>query len=126
MSFAYDSLGETNKLDHVAEEIKYHDKGTEEDYTVHRVLHGVPEGSLELVNSLPLNSNIDLMGGGKVSFSPDAASDTRLVDFRKGCYVGQELTVRTYHTGVVRRRIFPVQLHPENQRSVTHSSHRPN
>lgn len=33
------------------------------------------------------------------------------VDFRKGCYVGQELTVRTYHTGVIRKRIFPVALH---------------
>ena len=34
------------------------------------------------------------------------------MDFRKGCYVGQELTVRTYHTGVVRKRILPVSLHP--------------
>jgi len=33
------------------------------------------------------------------------------VDFRKGCYIGQELTVRTYHTGVIRKRIFPVALH---------------
>lgn len=32
------------------------------------------------------------------------------VDFRKGCYVGQELTVRTYHTGVIRKRILPVVL----------------
>lgn len=35
---------------------------------------------------------------------------TCIVDFRKGCYVGQELTVRTYHTGVVRKRIVPVSL----------------
>lgn len=34
------------------------------------------------------------------------------MDFRKGCYVGQELTVRTYHTGVIRKRILPVLLHP--------------
>jgi folate-binding Fe-S cluster repair protein YgfZ len=38
------------------------------------------------------------------------------VDFHKGCYVGQELTVRTYHTGTVRKRILPVliqsQSHP--------------
>jgi folate-binding Fe-S cluster repair protein YgfZ len=40
------------------------------------------------------------------------------VDFRKGCYVGQELTVRTYHTGVIRKRILPVLLHPS-------PSHRP-
>lgn len=37
-------------------------------------------------------------------------TDTTAVDFRKGCYVGQELTVRTYHTGVVRKRIFPVEI----------------
>lgn len=38
-----------------------------------------------------------------------------LVDFRKGCYVGQELTVRTYHTGVIRKRIFPVALHDSSK-----------
>jgi hypothetical protein len=32
------------------------------------------------------------------------------IDFKKGCYVGQELTIRTKHTGVVRKRILPVQL----------------
>ncbi|KAI7869804.1 uncharacterized protein EV154DRAFT_581652, partial [Mucor mucedo] len=34
-----------------------------------------------------------------------------IVDFRKGCYVGQELTIRTYHTGVVRKRLVPVQIY---------------
>jgi folate-binding Fe-S cluster repair protein YgfZ len=33
------------------------------------------------------------------------------IDFKKGCYVGQELTIRTHHTGVVRRRILPVSLY---------------
>lgn len=33
------------------------------------------------------------------------------IDFRKGCYVGQELTIRTHHTGVVRKRILPVMLY---------------
>ncbi|KAJ4292228.1 ccr4 associated factor [Collariella sp. IMI 366227] len=45
-------------------------------------------------------SNIDLMGG---------------VDFRKGCYVGQELTIRTEHRGVVRKRILPCVLYPEEE-----------
>jgi folate-binding Fe-S cluster repair protein YgfZ len=40
---------------------------------------------------------------------------TSLVDFRKGCYIGQELTVRTYHTGVIRKRIFPVALHESSR-----------
>ena len=37
------------------------------------------------------------------------------MDFRKGCYVGQELTVRTYHTGVIRKRITPVEIIPPDQ-----------
>ena len=37
------------------------------------------------------------------------------IDFRKGCYVGQELTIRTQHTGVIRKRILPVQLYDESE-----------
>ncbi|CAO1628058.1 unnamed protein product [Jaminaea pallidilutea] len=67
------------------------------EYTRHRMIQGVPEGPVELPenSSLPLEANLDLMGG---------------VDFRKGCYVGQELTARTHHTGVVRKRVIPVKL----------------
>ena len=52
-----------------------------------------PEGQIEIPKetALPLESNIDIMGG---------------IDFRKGCYVGQELTIRTHHTGVVREANF--------------------
>ena len=32
------------------------------------------------------------------------------VDFEKGCYVGQELTARTKHRGLVRRRLARVAL----------------
>ena len=53
---------------------------------------GVAEGA-ELVGRLPLECN--LAGLGAVSFD-------------KGCYVGQELTARTHHRGVVRKRIVPV------------------
>ena len=44
---------------------------------------------------------------------------TPSVEFRKGCYVGQELTVRTYHTGVIRKRILPVVIHRPGTRSVS-------
>ncbi|CAE6399501.1 unnamed protein product [Rhizoctonia solani] len=69
----------------------------DEDFTLHRILHAVPEGINDIVpqQAFPMDSDMDLMGG---------------LDFRKGCYVGQELTVRTYHTGVVRKRIMPVLL----------------
>ncbi|KAI9686165.1 MAG: mRNA-decapping enzyme subunit 2 [Bathelium mastoideum] len=67
-------------------------------YDTRRYLYGVPEGQIELPRdaSFPHQSNIDIMGG---------------IDFRKGCYVGQELTIRTQHTGVVRRRILPLMLY---------------
>jgi folate-binding protein YgfZ len=60
-----------------------------------------------------MDSNMDLMGGRKYISTINSMSVLTLlwtVDFRKGCYVGQELTVRTYHTGVIRKRIMPVSL----------------
>ncbi|KAG6337365.1 hypothetical protein ID866_1738 [Astraeus odoratus] len=74
-----------------------HDTLGHEAYLLHRILQGVPEGSIDIppLHAFPIESNLDVMGG---------------LDFRKGCYVGQELTVRTYHTGVVRKRILPVTL----------------
>ncbi|EKD20447.1 folate-binding protein YgfZ [Drepanopeziza brunnea f. sp. 'multigermtubi' MB_m1] len=71
---------------------------TEEVYRLRRYLKGVPEGQDELVReqALPQESNVDYMGG---------------IDYRKGCYVGQELTIRTHHRGVVRKRILPVMIY---------------
>ncbi|KII94791.1 hypothetical protein PLICRDRAFT_33599 [Plicaturopsis crispa FD-325 SS-3] len=81
-----------------------HDTASGDAYTLHRILHGVPEGIVDIPpppsSAFPMESNLDVMGG---------------LDFRKGCYVGQELTVRTYHTGVIRKRILPVVLHPPDQ-----------
>ncbi|KAK8154424.1 hypothetical protein BKA80DRAFT_283783 [Phyllosticta citrichinensis] len=67
-------------------------------YHIRRFLTGLPEGPREVVlgDSLPLECNMDLMRG---------------IDFQKGCYVGQELTIRTKHTGVVRKRVLPVRLY---------------
>jgi folate-binding protein YgfZ len=60
-----------------------------------RVIAGIPEGPVDFVpeNTLPLEQNYDLLGG---------------IDFEKGCYIGQELTARTHHTGVIRKRLLPV------------------
>jgi folate-binding protein YgfZ len=89
------------------------EESTEDSYRIRRYLKGVPEGQDELFreHSLPQESNIDFMGG---------------VDYRKGCYVGQELTIRTHHTGVVRKRVLPVMLYrkegemPETLEYKTH------
>jgi transferase CAF17, mitochondrial len=75
-----------------------------DQYTIRRYLHGVPEGQNELIHEQALvhESCIDYMGG---------------VDFRKGCYVGQELVIRTQHTGVVRKRILPCVLYSSSSSS---------
>ncbi|KAK1751577.1 hypothetical protein QBC47DRAFT_463697 [Echria macrotheca] len=74
----------------------------EQTYHLHRYLHGIAEGQAEIAreSALPLESNLDLAGA---------------IDFRKGCYVGQELTIRTKHRGVVRKRILPCMLYPSSQ-----------
>lgn len=55
---------------------------------------GIAEGSQELAELLPFQANGDLLN---------------MVSLDKGCYVGQELTARTAHTGVIRRRILPFE-----------------
>ncbi|KAK3897078.1 hypothetical protein C8A05DRAFT_39371 [Staphylotrichum tortipilum] len=77
----------------------------EVSYRLHRYLTGVPEGQLELLRdvALPHESNMDAQ----------ARSDgLGALDFRKGCYTGQELTIRTQHRGVVRKRVLPCLLYP--------------
>ncbi|KAF8451868.1 hypothetical protein BGX38DRAFT_1269170 [Terfezia claveryi] len=71
------------------------------DYHLRRYLHGIAESPPEFTppeRSLPHEYNFDL-------YPPPHG-----LSFHKGCYVGQELTVRTQHRGVVRKRVIPVQL----------------
>ncbi|CAL3969261.1 hypothetical protein PZA11_006145 [Diplocarpon coronariae] len=78
------------------------EESTQDAYRLRRYLKGVPEGQDELPreHALPQESNIDFMGG---------------IDYKKGCYVGQELTIRTHHRGVVRKRILPVMLYGKDE-----------
>ncbi|XP_065319304.1 putative transferase CAF17 homolog, mitochondrial isoform X2 [Gordionus sp. m RMFG-2023] len=66
-------------------------------YTSYRYRLGIGEGSIDhpVGQCLPLESNADYLNS---------------VSFTKGCYIGQELTSRTYHTGVIRKRLMPIVL----------------
>lgn len=82
------------------------EESSEDAYRLRRYLKGVPEGQDELPreHALPQESNIDYMGG---------------IDYKKGCYVGQELTIRTHHRGVVRKRILPVMIYGKDEPEPT-------
>ncbi|WP_027135933.1 CAF17-like 4Fe-4S cluster assembly/insertion protein YgfZ [Geminicoccus roseus] len=71
--------------------------GSLADWDRLRLLHGVPDGSRDLVaeKTTLLEAGFDELGG---------------VDFAKGCYVGQELTARMKYRGLLKKRLFPVEI----------------
>jgi tRNA-modifying protein YgfZ len=64
----------------------------EADYHAHRLAVGIPEGGRDYAfgDAFPHEALMDQLGG---------------VDFRKGCYVGQEVVSRMQHRGTARTRI---------------------
>ena len=71
--------------------------GNPADYERHRIALGAPDGSrdMEVGRATLMECGFEALNG---------------VDFEKGCYVGQELTARTKHRGLVRRRLAVVTL----------------
>ena len=72
-------------------------RGHAADYERHRIAQGAPDGSrdMEVGRATLMECGFEALNG---------------VDFEKGCYVGQELTARTKHRGLVRRQLAPVAL----------------
>ncbi|MBO1020705.1 folate-binding protein YgfZ [Methylobacterium sp. SD274] len=68
---------------------------TEADYHAHRIALGIPEGGRDFTygDAFPHEALMDQLGG---------------VDFKKGCYVGQEVVSRMQHRCTARTRIVPV------------------
>jgi folate-binding protein YgfZ len=64
-------------------------------YEARRVAAGVPQGGVDFAygDAFPHDVNMDLLNG---------------VDFKKGCYVGQEVVSRMRHRGEIRRRVVRV------------------
>lgn len=63
-------------------------------YAQARLALGLPEGSQDMVpdKAIPLECGLDDLGA---------------ISWEKGCYMGQELTARTKHRGLVRKRYLP-------------------
>ncbi len=66
-------------------------------WDAHRMALGLPDGSRDLVpeKAILLENGFDELRG---------------VDWKKGCYMGQELTARTKYRGLVRKRLMPVMI----------------
>lgn len=77
------------------------------NYAQHRYRLGVGEGIYELPpeKCFPFEANCDYLHG---------------ISFHKGCYLGQEFTARTYHTGVIRKRLMPITLNAPISKSQRH------
>jgi len=85
---------------HIANDLVWEPEGAHRLYDYFRLLHNVPEGPMEMVpgKAICLESNYQYLAG---------------VDFDKGCYLGQELVARTFHTGDLRKSLFTLRrLYP--------------
>ena len=71
--------------------------GDDTNWTARRVSLGIPESGIELVpnESYPLEMDFERLNG---------------VDFRKGCYVGQEVTARMHHKTELRKGLRKVSV----------------
>lgn len=65
------------------------------EYETHRIALGVPRGGLDFIygETFPHDADLDQLNG---------------VDFKKGCFVGQEVVSRVEHRGTARNRIVPI------------------
>lgn len=67
---------------------------TEADYHAHRLALGVPDPAQDrTANTYPIEQNYDLLNG---------------IDFKKGCFIGQETTSRMKRRGQVKTRMLPL------------------
>jgi len=72
-----------------------HVPSAEDAYAAHRLALGVPDPAVDAVpdRTYPIEANFDLLNG---------------IDFRKGCFVGQETTSRMKRRGVIKNRMLPI------------------
>lgn len=71
--------------------------GDIEEYESLRISLGLPDGSRDMgiEKALLLENGFEELGG---------------VDFKKGCYIGQELTARTHYRALIKKRLLPIEI----------------
>ncbi|MGC2856569.1 YgfZ/GcvT domain-containing protein [Novispirillum sp. DQ9] len=71
--------------------------GIPDDWEEHRLRLGLPDGSRDLTveKALLMESGFEELHG---------------IDFKKGCYIGQELTARMKYRALVKKRLMPVTI----------------
>jgi len=76
----------------IAEKGRIPTRDGRKDYEARRIHAGVPLGGVDFDYgaTFPHEANMDLLSG---------------IDFKKGCYVGQEVVSRMKHRGLVRKRV---------------------
>jgi folate-binding protein YgfZ len=75
-------------------------------YENHRIALGLPDGARDMTpeKSILLENGFDELNG---------------VDWKKGCYMGQELTARTKYRALIKKRLFPVTFESDAPESGT-------
>lgn len=68
-----------------------------DEWDLFRIKNCIPDGSRDMIieKSTPLECNLDKLNG---------------VDFKKGCYVGQELVSRIHNRGLLKKRLYPIKF----------------
>lgn len=76
---------------------KLGEPASESEWHAHRIACGAPEGGADFVwgETFPHEANMDRLNG---------------IDFKKGCYVGQEVVSRVEHRGLARKRVAQVGI----------------
>ncbi len=69
----------------------------ESEYHFQRILQKIPESEYDLTYE-------------KSIIAEFAFDDLNAIDYKKGCYIGQELTARTHYMGQIRKKIFHIKI----------------
>ncbi|MEC9264659.1 MAG: folate-binding protein [Pseudomonadota bacterium] len=73
------------------------EEASRSEWDAHRIPLGVPDGARD-------------MQPDKALLLENGFAELHGVDWKKGCYMGQELTARTKYRGLVKKRLMPVRI----------------